>query len=163
MVKVKELSQIERAKIVFMLEEGYTQSEIAKTMKCSRCAVQYTLNRHRIFNTFSSLPRTGRKKITGAREERFLVRTSLQNRKKTSKQLAEEMKTLCSVDISARTIRRRLGEKGLKGCKARKKPWLSEANRKKRLNWAKFHQDWSAQDWAKVVWSDESNIEVIQL
>ncbi|CAH1394355.1 unnamed protein product [Nezara viridula] len=57
---------------------------------------------------------------------------------------AEEMKTLYSVDISARVVRRRLIEKCLK------EAWLSEANCKKRLNWAKFHQNWSAQYWAKA-------------
>ena len=51
-------------------------------------------------------------------------------------------------------------EAGLKGCKARKKPYLSEVNKKKRLLWAKEHQDWTDEDWAKVVWSDESIFEV---
>lgn len=49
---------------------------------------------------------------------------------------------------------------GLKGCKARKKPWLSEKNKKARYAWAKTHENWTAADFDNVIWSDESNIEV---
>ena len=61
-------------------------------------------------------------------------------------------------------MRRRLLEVVLKGCKARKKPYLSQANKKKRLEFAKKkkknHENWTPDDWGKIVCSDESNFEV---
>ena len=74
--------------------------------------------------------------------------------------MAAEFWETSDKQISNRTVRARLVKAGLKGCKTRKKPYLSEFNRKKRLLWAKEHQDWTDGDWAKVVWSDESNFEV---
>ena len=50
-------------------------------------------------------------------------------------------------------MRRRLVDSGLKYCRAKKKPLLSEKARTKRLDRGKQHRDY---DWSKVVFSDES-------
>ena len=53
--------------------------------------------------------------------------------------------------------RRVLIRNGLKGCKPQKKPFLTETHRIKRLAWAKEHQHWTVEQWANVIFSDESN------
>ncbi|GFU40596.1 hypothetical protein TNCV_3229931 [Trichonephila clavipes] len=55
-----------------------------------------------------------------------------------------------------RTVRGRLLEIGLRGCKARPKPLLSEFQRKRRLTWAREHSLWTIKDWEKVIFSEES-------
>ena len=72
----------------------------------------------------------GRKRITIDRQDRRLLRESLKNRKKTSSELAAESSLEINRPVSARTTRRRLHTAGLKGYKARKKPWLSDTNKK---------------------------------
>lgn len=37
---------------------------------------------------------------------------------------------------------------------------MKTANKKKRLNWAQQHKDWTIEDWNKVLWSDESKFEI---
>lgn len=49
------------------------------------------------------------------------------------KELAAAFKSHHKIIISAETVSRRLNEFGIKARKARKKPWLSEANRKKQF------------------------------
>jgi len=39
---------------------------------------------------------------------------------------------------------------------ARKKPLITETNRKKRLAWAQEHLDWLLEQWAKILWIDET-------
>ncbi|GFV77909.1 uncharacterized protein TNCV_631 [Trichonephila clavipes] len=55
-----------------------------------------------------------------------------------------------------RTVRGRLLEIGLRGCKARPKPLLTEFQRKRRLTRAREHSLWTIKDWEKVIFSDES-------
>ncbi|GFX45363.1 hypothetical protein TNCV_1026231 [Trichonephila clavipes] len=55
-----------------------------------------------------------------------------------------------------RTVRGRLLEIGLRGCKARPKSLLTESQRKRRLTWAREHSLWTIKDWEKVIISDES-------
>lgn len=163
MPKCRELSKEERLKIQVLAEEGKNKSEIARIMKCPHSTVRYTLNRYKKTKSHENMKRSGRKRVTSDREDRHLIRTSLKNRKKTSSKLAAELSETLGKKISARTTRRRLLDVGLKGCKARKKPWLSEKNKKLRLQWCLEHQHYTEEDWSSIVWSDESKFEVHML
>ena len=156
----KQLSEIKRAQIVALSGEGYSQVEIAKKMECSRKGVQTTIKRYKETKSFKNRKGQGRKKSTTTREDRSLKRVSLADKRKTSSELAAELREGTNKNISARRVRRRLLEVGLKGYKVRKKPYLSQANKKKRQEFAKNHENWTPDDWGKIVWSDESNFEV---
>ncbi len=51
---------------------------------------------------------------------------------------------------------------GLNSCVALRKPLISEANRKKRLQFAREHKDWTLEQWKKVIRSDESRFTLFQ-
>jgi hypothetical protein len=60
-------------------------------------------------------------------------------------------------DICDRTLARALESYcSIKSYWAKKKPFISDKNKKKRLDWAKSHSEWSLNDWRRVIWSDES-------
>lgn len=160
MPKTCELDLDKRLKIQLLFEGGKNKTQIAKIVKCPHSTVRYTINRYKKTESHENLKRSGRKRITSAREDRQLVRTSLKNRKKTSFELTADLFGSTEKKVSARTVRRRLQNAGLKGCKARKKPWLSDKNKKKRLQWCMEHKNFTEEDWSNIVWSDESNFEV---
>ncbi|GFT91033.1 hypothetical protein TNCV_2008691 [Trichonephila clavipes] len=54
------------------------------------------------------------------------------------------------MSVCPRTVRGRLPEIGLRGCKARPKPLLTEFQRKRRLMWAREHSLWTIKDWEKA-------------
>ena len=54
------------------------------------------------------------------------------------------------------TVSRRLNDVGLFGRIGLNKPFISEKNRKARLQFAKEHKDWTTEDCQKVAFSDES-------
>ena len=153
----KQLSEIKRAQIVALSGEGYSKVEIARKMECSRKGVQTTIKRYKETKSIKNRKGEGLKKSTTARENRSLKRASLADRRKSSSELAAEIRDCANKNIS---VRRRLLEVGLKGSKTRKNPSLSQANKKKRLEFAKKHENWTPDDWGKIVWSDESNFEV---
>jgi hypothetical protein len=59
--------------------------------------------------------------------------------------------------ISTSTVQRRLRESGLHGQIAAKKPLPKDTNKKKRLAWAKKHEQWTLDI---RLWSDESKFEI---
>ena len=61
--------------------------------------------------------------------------------------------------ISTSAVHRKLCESGLHGRIAPKKPLLKDTN-KKRLAWAKKHEQWTLERWKSVLWSDESIFEI---
>ncbi len=104
-------------------------------------------------------PRSGRPKKIDARSKRLLVREVKKNRRAKVSDIRDATCTITKSKVSSKTVKRVLKNEGYKKCKARKKPFISDTNRKKRKIWAKEHRDWSMYKWKKVVWSDECNIE----
>ena len=152
----RRLSHDDRMKIVILREEGYSMEAIGSRMKCSHSAVSKTLKRVRESGSVNDRPRSGRPRLSSARENRELVRISLRDRRLTSTQLKREWSETSQVSGSSRTVRRRLDDAGLYGRVARKKPLLTDRHKLIRLNWAKEHKNWSVHDWNMVIWSDES-------
>ncbi len=58
--------------------------------------------------------------------------------------------------ISERTTRRILKQMGYSSRRPHRVPLLSAKNRKRRLQFAQAHQNWTIEDWKNVAWSDES-------
>ncbi|RHY49393.1 hypothetical protein DYB28_004948 [Aphanomyces astaci] len=103
-----------------------------------------------------SAPRTGRPPVTTPLEDRIIVRAVKQNHRLSAETLQETFAVFHDKDISLATIRQRIRHTGLHGRVARKKPYLSKANKKKRLDYAKNYQHWTYDDWKKVLFTDES-------
>jgi len=51
-----------------------------------------------------------------------------------------------------------LKREGLKSAVKRKRPFLSNAHKRACLEFALEHQHWTLDDWARVIWSDETKI-----
>ena len=62
--------------------------------------------------------------------------------------------------VTKRTISNTLHREGLKSCCARKVPLLKKAHVQPCLKFAKEHQDDPEEAWEKLIWSDETKIEL---
>ena len=146
----------DRGKIVALSEEGYTQRVIAARVGCTQASVSGILKKMMVYGNVNDAKIPGWKRKTSQKEDRIVVRKSKADRFKTASQIKAEMQIDYDVDISVSTTRRRLREAGLNACRPRKKPRLTARHKKKRLDFAKAHQNWTAEQWAQVVFSDES-------
>jgi len=79
------------------------------------------------------------------------VTASAQNRRLPLWFVAEQV----GIKISARALRRAFDSEGYHRRVSRVKPFLSSAARVKQNTWAEEFRDWSIQDWADVIWSNE--------
>ncbi|KAI4876387.1 hypothetical protein NFI96_017853 [Prochilodus magdalenae] len=81
-----------------------------------------------------------------------------------SKTLGEKETTVGAIaagtTVTRKTIGNTLRRNGLKSCSARKVPLLKKAHVQARLKFANEHLDDSESDWEKVLWSDETKIEL---
>ncbi|GFX05929.1 transposable element Tcb1 transposase [Trichonephila clavipes] len=66
----------------------------------------------------------------------------------------------CNVSVSAQTVRNVLHSAGLKTRTPRKKPYISEVNRKRRLEFAMKYKNKLMDFWKEVIFSDESKFEI---
>jgi transposase len=72
------------------------------------------------------------------------------------KELAEDI----NLNVSNFTIRRAMKDASINAHPAAVKPFVSARNAKKRVNWCKDKVDWSLNQWKKVLWTDETSLEV---
>lgn len=140
----------QRLQIQTFREFGHaTYTEIARESNCTVRQVQYALN-HRFT---PQKHRCGRHLLLGENDIDVLIDficASKTNRRMSWLELS--MIWSCSEKairnaLISRNFHRRIG---------RKKPPISEKNRLLRLQWAIEHSDWTMEQWAAILWTDET-------
>lgn len=150
----------EKRSVILALKRHSNKSnrEIARIVKVCHSTVTRIINRTKRRGT-SSPQRTGkcgRKRKTTPRDECVLLRESKKYPRMTSHALRLSLLET-GIEISDSTVRKRLLEKGRPARRPKKKQLLTQAMKKKRYDWAKKHKHWTAEDWRKVIFSDESH------
>lgn len=134
MSKRKNITPQQREEIVRLRKGNRTLKQIAEILKISINAVHQALKHVTVTGTTTNKIRKTRKRKTSVQLDRIIHRISEANRHKTAVDIHKEIKDQLLTPISTRTIQRRLNEFGLMGRVARKKPLISEKNRKKGYN-----------------------------
>jgi transposase len=123
-----------RYEIIFLHEhpkvENLSFSKIAVYIGCSKSTVIYWVQRWQISKDLTEEPKPGRQRSTTAKQDERIVKMAKTEHNITSTKIQGIMEKK-GIDISARTIRRRLHEFGGKYTNEISKPLLSENHRKK--------------------------------
>jgi len=146
-----ELTEFQKGEII----EGakfLSHSEIAHDLEIPRRTVSSFLSRSCQRKSVNNLPRAGAPRKLSPSDIRYLVRTA---ESKTRVPFAELSLNTAFTNVSTRTLRRRLKEEGIRKWRAVGRPLLTQKDAKERYKWAKAHQHWTKEDWARIVWSDE--------
>ena len=107
-----------------------------------------------------NLPRHGRPPKLTDRTRRALVRNVTKCPKITLEELRRTAAELRESVHGTTSISRTLHKSGLHGRVARRKPLLKGGHKKSRLKFARSHMEDTATMWKKVLWSDETKIEL---
>ena len=152
-----KISLEKRLRVVELLKTK-SQREIVEDLQISRGAVRGIVRKYQQTNSVQDRRKSDRPSKLDIWDRRALVRTSKVNPKFTARQVLHE--SAITTPVSTDTVKRVLRDSGLKGCIAIKKPALSKRHIKNRITWAKQHSTWEDEAWRKVVFSDESKIEL---
>ena len=95
--------------------------------------------------------------ITAA-DDHFVIVSSLRDRRSTAVCLKNELQMIRRVNVSERTIRKRLAEAGLHSRRPTICTQLLPRYRQHRLRFARLHSDWTLEQWGNVLFTDESRV-----
>ncbi len=98
----------------------------------------------------------GRKGFVDVRARRRMGKLVRDDRKATVTQITTRYNQVMQNTISECTTHRTLKQMGYNSRRPHRVPLLSAKNRKRRLQFAQAHQNWTIENWNNVVWSDES-------
>ncbi len=144
------------ARIVALIDEGRSRRSVAREYNLASSSVQHIYNRYLETGSYAHRSRSGRPRCTDVREDRHIVRRALRNPFLTSSMLAMEANASRAKPITSRTVQNRLREQGLRSRKPAEGPVLSRRHRRARLEFARNHVSWTAADWRRVLFTDES-------
>ncbi|GFW56860.1 transposable element Tc1 transposase [Trichonephila clavipes] len=97
-----------------------------------------------------------RRGSTTSSEDRYIVLSAKRNRRTTAQQVANQFLAASGKQISRKTVARRLRGRGLYARRPVVCVPLTRQHRTARFQWCREHHNWTEQDWACVLFSDES-------
>ena len=113
-------------------------------------------NKFQMTGTVENQPRSGRPKKVTPRMEHAVI----QNAKKERCKPLQDLTNAISDDISETSVRNTLAAHGYHRRVARRVPYINPDQTRKRKDWGKEHESWTAKQWAEVIYSDECYIQL---
>ena len=159
MAKTKELSKDTRDKIVHLHKAGKGYGAIAKQLGEKRSTVGAIIRKWKKLNMTVNLNRSGAPCKISPRGVSMILRKVRNQPGTTRQELVNDLKR-AGTTVSKVTVGNTLRRHDLKSCMARKVPLLKPAHVKARLKFAYDHLDDTEESWEKVLWSDETKIEL---
>lgn len=100
--------------IIRLINEGYSQSEVARIFHISQSVVSRTVHRFRETGTTAYRHGGGREQKLNARQRRYVVPRARRFRTQNSNLINNALRAAADVQVSNLTIRRRLHENNLR-------------------------------------------------
>lgn len=133
---------------------GLDAKQVAVMTNCDVRTVKHWAEHYETTGSIKDDPGRGRKKITTETQDDNIVRSAQETPLTTPRIIRSRLE----LDVSARTIRRRLDEAGLYGRVARMEYPFTDEHIEKRRAFALAHLDWTVDEWNRVIYADEAFI-----
>ncbi|GFX88764.1 transposable element Tcb2 transposase [Trichonephila clavipes] len=141
-------------RIIRKIEEGRKITDVAREFDIAHSVVS------RLWKSFKPTGMCSRRhgggRVTTLAEDRYIVLSAKRNRRTTAQQVANQFLAASKKQISRKTVARRLRGGGLYTRRPVVCVPLTRQHRTARLQWCREHHNWTDQDWACVLFSDES-------
>lgn len=144
------------ARIIALIEDGQSQRYAARVQGIPETTVRRAVQRFRETGSYGRRPGSGRPRATEPGDGRFMFIQTLRNRSQSAVETSQRLREARGTHVSERTVRRRLAELNLRSRVPASGPQLTPAHRRARLNFCREHAAWTVDDWASVLFSDES-------
>jgi transposase len=143
------LSTEQKAKIVGILDAGMTPTAIGSQLGIGCTTISAIITRSAERGTVVTAPRSRRPRMTNDQDSRELEKVLNNN----PWMKMAEVKDILTKPISTKTAHRRAHKMGFNNQVAVRKPFLNKTHRRRRLQFAKRHIDWTPDDWQMVLWT----------
>jgi transposase len=153
-VQGERLSIVQRSAIVALRSLNIRYDVIAHLTRCDQRTIKHWVDHYQQHHSLQDEPRSGRPRVTSEDMDTSIVAAATETPITTPRIIRSEL----GVEASARTVRRRLDEAGLFGRVARIEYPFTQEHIDKRLKFAGDHENWSDNQWASVLFGDETYI-----
>jgi transposase len=146
---IDQLTLVERAAIITLHGIGWAGRDIAQELHCDEHAVTRWVHRWTETHSLEDSERSGRPRCTTDDIDQDIMLHSDAHINDNPKDIVRAL----DLDVSARTVRRRLNEIDLHSCIQR----AEHENVRARISFAEGYSRWTEDDWCRVMFSDETH------
>ena len=152
---MKATSAAKHSSVVSLLNEGYSLCDIQAKTGLGKSTV------HRISKTLDlekeNLP-TGRPAKLTAHDKQRITHKIRTGKLENAVQATQFINSIIPNPVHPQTVRNALKEAGYQSATKKKVPMLKLTHRQRRLKFAQYHENWTVEDWKRILWSDETKI-----
>ena len=145
----------QRRHAIGILQAGLAQHIVAKYFGFHRNSIQSLLRRFRQSGNTKDGQRSGRPRVTSYHQDNHIILVHLRYRFQTSSLTARSIPELRP--ISSRTVRNRLRDRHIRPRRPTICPIVLSMHRASRPTWRRRHLIFRKQDWANILYTDESH------
>ncbi|GFW77052.1 transposable element Tcb2 transposase [Trichonephila clavipes] len=145
-----------RGRIIGKIEEGRKITDVAREFDIAHSGVSRLWKSFKTNGMCSRRHGGGGVRSTTPAEDRYIVISAKKNRRITAQQVAYQFLAASGNQISRKNVARRLRGGGLYARRPVVCAPLTRQHRTARFQWCREHHNWTEQDWACVLFSDES-------
>ncbi|GFW79915.1 HTH_Tnp_Tc3_2 domain-containing protein [Trichonephila clavipes] len=145
-----------RGPIIGKIEEGRKITDVAREFDIAHSVVSRLWKSFKTAGMCSRRHGGGRVRSTTPAEDRYIVLSAKRNRRTTAQQVAKQFLAASGKQISRKTIARRLRGGELYARRPVVCVPLTRQHHTACLQWCCEHHNWTEQDWACVLFSEES-------
>ena len=147
---------------LFLLRaSGMSQHEISRKLNISRNCIHQTIDQFNKLHTVATKTGAGRRSKLTDRQKRAIKLQQVRDDTLSLNDLIRYVQTSFNITVSHRTVSRILNEFDMFSYIAPRKPRINYRQRYARLQWCYQHLSWAEKDWSNVIFTDESNFEIL--
>ena len=148
------ISSAQKENIISQASNGQSTCKIASSLGVSQPTVVRVLQN--LLPNHQS-PHSGRPSKLSATSECAII-TQITGKVVNAVQATKHINSIIPNPVSSQTVHQVLKQHSLKAVTKKTKPLLSAVHCKKRLAFALKYQNWTVEDWKRIIWSDETKI-----
>src|SRR5215212_3378386 len=142
--------------IIGMANANKSAQQIASELDKSHSTVSYIIKYFKKTQSNKNMPRSRHPTLLTKHDKTHLGRITKLNHFKSLYEITNQLPINYSLDTTWNMLR----EHSINSYTAAKKPNITPANIQKHKNWCQNIGNWSDDEWRKVIWSDESTVEL---
>jgi transposase len=152
---MRPLTSSQKDNVLALLQTSASTREISAQTGVSKSKVASLAKE--AFPDKENLPAGCPRKLSST-DEHAVVQQITTGKATNAAQVARNMNSILSQPVTTQTIRNTLHRAGANVTKQKKKPKLTPAQKKACLAFAYKYKEWTVEDWKRVIWSDETKI-----
>jgi transposase len=152
---MKAISTAQCSSVISLLNEGYSLHQIQNRVGLEKSTAG-RISKEVLGDKENC--RRGRPSKLSSYDQHSIIQQIRSERLDNAVQVTQFINSTVTTPVTLQTVRNVLKKSGFYSATKKKVPMLKKTHRQKRLEFAHYHENWTVENFKRVLWSDETNI-----